>query len=225
MLFRSPVYKTCTLNVGVKVSQSGIQYKKIRKGPIGNDLQLYDTCALIISTVDCSNSDPIGKLWVEYEIEMLSTIIEDQEPRASNITILQSAETGTTIDVTGVRSVPWVTDITHPNTLTVDYSDVAEEIIVPPGAYLITTSINFQNDTAEAWEFATRLVIDSKATSYDGGRLSFATCKADVDYTITAVDYVSFSDDTGIRVQALSVPTSGSTSVGYLSRIIIQAVG
>jgi hypothetical protein len=79
------VHRALSLSVSVRRMFDGIQHKKIRCGPVGGDLQLYDGCSLIVATTDCSNSDPIGKLYLEYEIDLISPQVEPSLPIPPNV--------------------------------------------------------------------------------------------------------------------------------------------
>jgi hypothetical protein len=74
------VHRALSLTLSVQRMFDGVQHKKIRCGPVGGDLQLYDGCSLIVATTDCSNSDPIGKLYLEYEIDLISPQVEPSLP-------------------------------------------------------------------------------------------------------------------------------------------------
>jgi hypothetical protein len=68
----SRVYESTSLNVSSQRMFDGIQAKKIRCGPVGGDLQLYDGGSVSVGTISCANTDAIGQLWVYYEIELIS---------------------------------------------------------------------------------------------------------------------------------------------------------
>jgi hypothetical protein len=38
----------------------GVQHKKVRCGPVGGDLQLYDAASIIVATVSCTDGSAIG---------------------------------------------------------------------------------------------------------------------------------------------------------------------
>jgi hypothetical protein len=63
----------------------GVQYKRIRCGPVAGDLELFDGCSLIIATDNCSSAAAIGDVWVNYEIELVSPQTEPAVPKTSRL--------------------------------------------------------------------------------------------------------------------------------------------
>ena len=66
------VFESCSLNVPPKRMFDGIQHKRIRCGNVAGDLEAYDGCSFIFSTVSCNANVSIGQLWVHYEVEFFS---------------------------------------------------------------------------------------------------------------------------------------------------------
>ncbi len=47
----------------------------IRTGNVAGDVKTYDSGTLYLATVEQDNADSIGKLWVEYEVELFNPVI------------------------------------------------------------------------------------------------------------------------------------------------------
>lgn len=87
------VFESCSLNIPPKRMFDGVQHKRIRCGNVAGDLQLYDGCSFIFSTVSCNAQFPIGQLWVHYEVEFFSPQTEPTLLVPQNYTFCQQIQT------------------------------------------------------------------------------------------------------------------------------------
>jgi hypothetical protein len=217
----SPVYKTCVLDVKTSVSFSGIQFKKIRDSPIGQDLQLYDTCSLIYCTVDCADTSAIGKLWVEYEIDMVSSIIEDDTPSAHNIS--RFGITNQAFAASGVaQDVIWDTEVNNPVTMGLTHD--AGAITVPKGAYMVFATIQSSTNTSQDFYGHMGLSIDGVATT-NRGFFRDNLARLNRDYPMSLVSYIELPEESEVTIWAELTFGTGTATLKTQSSLIFQAVG
>lgn len=96
----SRVFQKFSLDVSSKRMFDGVQRKKVRRGPVGGDLQLYDGCSLSVGTISCSGSSAIGQLWCHYEIDLISP----QTDPTSGIVPAKFSLYNTSVAITGFVS-------------------------------------------------------------------------------------------------------------------------
>lgn len=225
----SPVYKTCTLDVKTAVSQSGVQWKKIRDTPIGNDLQLYDTCSLIFASTDCADGVALGKLWVEYEIEMISSIIEDHSPSAHNVN--SRSKSGSQVIADTVEElVDFNVDTYNPNTL--QLSDVSGETglyTIPKGAYMVYWGVQVEPtiSTTDAIILSSLEVDSEDVGPKITGEYSMKTGQR---YSYSSAAYIVLEQQSEIGVNitmtdGLSTPSQSFTVRPGATYLLIVAIG
>lgn len=66
------VYETKSISLSRKDAFSDNPFKKVRCGPVGSNLNAYDTCLLLVARKDGADTGAIGNIWVDYEIEFQS---------------------------------------------------------------------------------------------------------------------------------------------------------
>lgn len=55
-------------------------HKFIRDTAVAANLSLYDPCSFSVATVDCANTNPLGQLWVNYTVELISPQTQNRIP-------------------------------------------------------------------------------------------------------------------------------------------------
>lgn len=131
-------------------------YKRyfLRAGPVAADLKTYDLGALCVFTNDCASTAPIGKLWVEYDVDFY-------EPSTT-------VEAGGPISVPHGRSLfvfgPGATFNLPSPTSTVDWR-IAEPVCnslgatldssgsfhLPAGCYMVRSWVVLTDSNSETW--------------------------------------------------------------------------
>lgn len=87
------VFEACSLNIPPNRMFDGVQHKRIRCGNVAGDLQLYDACNFVFSTISCAQLGPIGQIWVHYEVEFFSPQTEPITLVPSNYTFVNQVQT------------------------------------------------------------------------------------------------------------------------------------
>jgi hypothetical protein len=99
------VFESCSLNIPPYRMFDGVQHKRIRCGNVAGDLQLYDACNFVFSTISCAQEGPIGQIWVHYEVEFFSPQTEPIRIVPPNYTFVNQIQTNPgTIPATGVST-------------------------------------------------------------------------------------------------------------------------
>jgi hypothetical protein len=133
-----PVYDTVEIHPLKKRMFDGVQHKKVRCGPVGGDLQLYDACSITIATYGGLYSNDIGQLWVSYDVEFFSqqTNAKVSEPTNFSLFYSNSAQNFNQ-NVYELLDM----DVSAVNGLRLE--NQAGQIFLPCGRYLIMANFNF----------------------------------------------------------------------------------
>jgi hypothetical protein len=73
------VNEKVVLNVPIARMFDGVQWKKTRCGPRPM-LQLFDGCVVFLGTDDCADTSDLGKIYIDYVVELVDPGIEDVLP-------------------------------------------------------------------------------------------------------------------------------------------------
>lgn len=87
------VFESCSLNIPPHRMFDGVQHKRIRCGNVAGDLQLYDACNFVFSTISCDQAAAIGQIWVHYEVEFFSPQTEPTTIVPPNYTFVNQVQT------------------------------------------------------------------------------------------------------------------------------------
>jgi hypothetical protein len=120
--------------------------KQIRVGSVVGDTSTYDAARLTICVVGEDSADEIGKLWVDYDVELFV-------PQNSPHTALLGATVGSAYRfsanqafATGVSEyIDWALELSNP--LGITYA--LGHFLAPAGTYHVTGHICYQDDAAE----------------------------------------------------------------------------
>lgn len=74
-----PVWHDLICNVNLKGSKA-VSKRFVRTGPEVGDAHLFDALTMYIITSDCANSNPIGKIWVEYDVSFYLPVVTPSDP-------------------------------------------------------------------------------------------------------------------------------------------------
>jgi hypothetical protein len=80
-------HKPIVLECDPRIMFGGVQQKRVRCGPVGSDLELYDSVSFIIATDNCSGTGALGQVMVEYEIEFDAFQLEPATPKPTNFAL------------------------------------------------------------------------------------------------------------------------------------------
>jgi hypothetical protein len=81
------VWDKTGISLAVRQAFAGIQYKKIRRGPVAGDKSIYDPARLIYATNGCPSSE-VGDIWVNYTIELRSQQSQIPFPISAKVSYL-----------------------------------------------------------------------------------------------------------------------------------------
>jgi hypothetical protein len=199
------VYDKGTLNVDRKRMADGTAVRRIRSGPVGGDLQLYDPGFLVVATQNCSSGAAIGTLWVHYTIEFHSRITEPvlREPRDMALYNRSSTQTMTT-------STPTIVNLN--NTVRSPFGSITGGVVtMQKGAYLVNFSGNFRDDTKENFSFYLELLKDNASlVPLQRIQNGFDVNRANQVVSVSQSAYVTFS---GTGTLSLSASLTGAAGV------------
>jgi hypothetical protein len=143
----SRFYETSRLNINVNLMKAGVQMKRVRAGPVGGDLVLYDGGNLLFATISGSALGPIGQLWVWYEIELVSPSLPlkggNHSPHSHSVfteNFDHSYQTGIPLAIRTQTTILDGLHIAHPQS-TGNYE-------MDPGVYDITGDVTFSSSMA-----------------------------------------------------------------------------
>lgn len=74
-----PVWKDLRCDIDLAGVKS-LNHRFVRSGPEVGDLHLFDALTVYLITNDCANTNPIGKLWVEYDISLYAPVVIPSDP-------------------------------------------------------------------------------------------------------------------------------------------------
>lgn len=215
----SRVYDALKLSVSPGRMFDGVQHKKVRCGPVGGDLQLYDGASVSIATLGCTNADPIGQLWIYYEIELISPQTGPSTPLPQALTVYnlgsdQSLTSGSP------EAVAWDEAIVDGLELT----PVAGVFTMPCGAFLIQGEVGVSATSAGTLQ----ITLFGKKNSASGSPWQYVESTSAITangvHTVSFTFYVS-SDGTDTFQTEITVGGGGTLVVEHdQARIAIQAL-
>ncbi len=138
--------------------------KQIRSTNVSGDVSLYDAGRMFICVTGESSTAEIGKLWVDYDVELFvpqnspSTYLS---PSSTSMYTISGATQGL---ATGVQEVAVFDSIGVYDPLNIG-SCVAGVFTPPAGCYYVTTNLSFRDSTSEANTFTTILRINGAAVT------------------------------------------------------------
>jgi hypothetical protein len=208
------VHRALSLTVSVRRMFDGIQHKKIRCGPVGGDLQLYDGCSLIVATTDCSNSNPIGKLYLEYEIDLISPQVEPSLPIPPNVLFVEPSANQVVTTAT-----PTVVNFDTPLVEGFALVETDGSITLPCGQFKISGVIYVTSSSAGDCNLQVNPSLDGTAVNSFGTRVSATSIASQV--SVPFLTYVR-SDGSNVLTIVADVTASGTlTVIGPVGSILL----
>ena len=137
-----PVWHDLRCNVDLKGSRN-VARRFVRSGPEVGDLHLFDALAVYIITSDCANTNPIGKVWVEYDISFYLPVVGATDPISRGCSFFTNS--GDQACVNGVpTAVLFQTEVCNP--FGIQY---ASGVFTPPrGMYIVNAILDLYDGTA-----------------------------------------------------------------------------
>lgn len=213
------VYEKISLDLNCNRAYDGIQAKKIRCGPVGSDLQLYDAASFTVATISCANTDPIGQLWVYYEIELISQQTEPSQ-RVSPSSSVFNLSANQTFTNTVPQSIAFDEAIMNGLSLTPS----SGVITLPCGEYEISGEFLAQDSDNELLTVTASFLVNGAVTSPPQTVYSQSTGATGGGTTVPFHFYYSSPESFTIAVRATLNGAAGTLSVGGdFSRLFIRA--
>lgn len=123
--------------------------KQIRRTLVAGDLSVYDAGRLFVCTVGQTDSSTIGKLWVDYDVELYvpqNSPSSDTSPTISSMFTIDAAQTV-------VNATPTTVDISETIYDAIGIGEPASGVFIPPaGVYNIYGFITVRDSANEAFE-------------------------------------------------------------------------
>jgi hypothetical protein len=137
------VYARISLTPSMAEMNSVTPEKLIRPGPVHADLTLYDAFMLIISTINCLSDDPIGQLWVFYDVDLYSPSVGQRSQHGTTTSVYNIS---TDQNFTSGISAPLGYNQELLNGLQVEEEGVIPgRFILQPGTYDVRASTVWRN--------------------------------------------------------------------------------
>lgn len=151
------VYNALTLDLSPKRMFDGVQTKYIRQGPVPNDLALYDAASFTFATISCANGDPIGQIWVNYTVELISPQTEVGPGVPQSLAYFsQTTLFDQDIDQGVPLNVEWSLDVTNgPGVL---YNPSTRLFTLPKANYLIDGVLTLEDPAGGTTTFIVELL-------------------------------------------------------------------
>lgn len=185
-------------------------HKFIRDTPVAANLSLYDPCSIILATVDCESADPLGQLWVNYEVELVSPQSQIREPIAGGLAILGGAASSLVSTVSEpLHFTSFVSDSLGVEPVTGTWS-----YILPKGIYEVVANVNmFTTNAIQSMVGMVSVAIDDVVEAASSTMASWTSGVASSAYTMM-VRYIVTTTGT----QALTL-VAMLTGAGTLSAV------
>lgn len=137
---------TCRLNTASMYPLGPRKY--IRSTRIGGDIRTFDSGTFFICTVEEAGADAIGKLWVEYDVDLYIPQTASSAASGSNTTFSNGNGTQTyTTTVAAIQS--WAAPSVDACHL---FSAATMTAFTPPaGAYIVSAQIQAKDTSAESF--------------------------------------------------------------------------
>nr|UJQ92707.1 MAG: putative capsid protein [Narnaviridae sp.] len=197
------------------------QRKLIRSSNVPGDYNLYDAGQLNVCVVGQAGASEIGKLWVEYDVELFvpqSTFIKDPYPSS----IAEFSCTGSITWISGTNTrFAW--DLLWPSNLRIP-APVSGSFLMPRGAYLIQTWCVAQNTMSEVWTFQMEVQKDSAAMNPQCFAKVVGAAKSPGQILINLVCGFVSDGTNALTVLGVPVGTGTLSSTWQNQRLIIQRV-
>lgn len=153
-----PVWEELAIQADQLMSNAYKRYF-LRNGPIASDLKTYDPMALAIYTNDCVDNSPVGKLWVEYDVdfyEPTSTLdlgVPTQQPSGISMWAFVDGVSNQNL-VVGPNNIDWRIGAPVCNSLKLTLAPgppvAGGYFTPPPGCYIVRAFLSVKDNTAES---------------------------------------------------------------------------
>jgi len=214
------VYRDLSLYVPVGRMFDGVQTKRVRCGPVSGDYQLYDAGSVMVSTNSGANTNAIGELYIEYEIELISPQISPSSPIPPNVQYLTlaSAQSFTS----GVAAT---LDFDTAIVLGFPLNQTNGAITLPCGMFEIQGTLGVNDSANEDFAVTLAIEIDSAPTSPTTSYSVEYPASTD-EYSVMPFNAVVISDGSAVLTAKVTMVGAAGTllAVASSTRMFIRAL-
>jgi len=185
--------------------------KQIRTASVTGDVSLYDAGRIFICTTGEASTAEIGKLWVDYEVDLFVPQNSPAQYLVPTATSLYTISGASQTLATGVAEIVVYDAVGFYDPLGIG-SCVAGVFTPPAGCYLITAETEYRDSVSEVVTCTTSLQVDGAfvpSISYD----TFGAFGAASFYSQSHHWIVACSGTTTIGIWATMTGATGSLSV------------
>lgn len=184
--------------------------KLIRGGNVAGDTNLYDSAIFYMCTTDGADTSLIGKLWVDYDVELF---VPQNSPAETGKTLITSFG-GRVASQTLVNNVisPIMWDALTNDPLGIG-SPVSGVFTPAAGTYRISVQTIVSDSTAETFEGSMELVKNGVSLVPRAASTFNLSIPAGGDVTLNASGFASFSGTDTFSVSVLLLGAAGTLTV------------
>ncbi len=187
--------------------------KYVRSGPVrGSDLRLFDAGQFFLVTTGMDNTDAVGKLWVEYDVEFFQPqVASSQNPQDATQSSSYSRSSNQIMISNSPTDIIW----NQSSDDALGFGAPGASFVVPKGNFLVMVSVCVFDDTSEAFSADLEILKDGVLIpGGSAGGLVAASGGAGEIVCLTANGFFS-SDGTNVLAVSLTlIGAAGSLGVG-----------
>jgi hypothetical protein len=215
------VFEKTALTLSVREMFRTSPGKKLRCGPVAGDLSLYDAGSISIATIDCSNTDPIGQLWIYYKVRLYSPQTEATTPLPASYSMFNLS---TNQGVTSTADDPIEFD-----EVIVDGMELGLPTngvwTMPCGAYEVQAVVTMNDSAAEAFTCFVELKVDGASLTPGQGVDDAISSANNQRIAIPFIGYFTSDGTTTVQLNVNPEGAAGTITVRQNNtRISFRAV-
>lgn len=203
------VWKEVSCDLDVKAMYPSGPRKLIRHGAVPGDLNLYDSANFYVCTVEEAGTDAIGKLWVDYDVELFV-------PQNSSLTAPKSSMVSYAFDSTGQTFTTAVPALVDMDAFTEDPlgigSDSSGTYTPPNGMYEVSYCATFRDSSAENFEVILEVLKNGAVLSPRAQQANNWTATASGSMETSVRAFVSCSGTDTVAIQVTATGAAGTLS-------------
>jgi hypothetical protein len=145
-------YRDLSLKMNPSLAQAGVQWKRVRFGPVAGPPNLYDPASFLFGTDGFDHNIELGEVWMSYDIEFIGSQTSDALPMPRGLCVLRKT-IGTNGFPDGIIGQA-VFSTAFSSAQTFIYNDLGislstgGQLTLLPGAYKVKTTVTFTAGTS-----------------------------------------------------------------------------
>lgn len=209
-------FEMVRLNIPARRMFDDVKAKRTRCGPVTGDLQLYDACKIIVSSIGSGDygGTSWGQLWVYYEIVLISPQVEPKARKALNIAMYNG-----TFQQTWSNAVREAVMFYYLNTLSglnIAPNAQGDTFTPPSGMYRISGTLNMWTASSFTHQGVVELWKNGQPIpNYEPIQISTQFASATSETSQVSYDWLL--DCNGKDSFSIMATVTGTTAVGILA--------